>query len=144
MDLEEHYRKLENMYHSAPCNAYYNPHLTVEDGKAVVLIPVKSNLFHAAGAVHGSVYFKAMDDAAFFSVSSNVTDVFVLTVDFKISFRRLISSGTMRAEGKVVARDNDKFTAETKVFDDTNNLIGQGSGIFLKSRIPLSGELGYQ
>jgi len=144
MDLEDHYRKLENMYHSAPCNAYYNPHLTVEDGKAVVLIPVKSNLFHAAGAVHGSVYFKAMDDAAFFSVSSNVTDVFVLTVDFKISFRRPISSGTMRAEGKVVARDNDKFTAETKVFDDTNNLIGQGSGIFLKSRIPLSEELGYQ
>lgn len=88
MDLEAHYRKLENMYHSAPCNVYYNPHLTVEDSKAVVLIPVKSNLFHAAGAVHGSVYFKALDDAAFFSVSSNVTDVFVLTVDFNISFRR--------------------------------------------------------
>jgi len=144
MNLEDHYRKLENMYHSAPCNTYYNPHLTVEDGKAVVLIPVRSNLFHAAGAVHGSVYFKALDDAAFFSVSSNVTDVFVLTVDFKISFRRPISSGTMRAEGKVVARDKDKFTAESKVFDDTNNLIGQGLGIFLKSRISLSEELGYQ
>jgi acyl-coenzyme A thioesterase PaaI-like protein len=34
---------------------------------------------HSIHAVHGSVYFKALDDAAFFAVNSLVEDVFVLT-----------------------------------------------------------------
>lgn len=38
------------------------------DGEAEVSIEVGRELFHASGAVHGSVYFKLLDDAAFFAV----------------------------------------------------------------------------
>jgi acyl-coenzyme A thioesterase PaaI-like protein len=79
---EEHYRTLEKMYASAPCNGYYAPEIHVSHGNAEVVIPVQPKFFHAAGATHGSVYFKALDDAAFFAVSSLVTDVFALTVSF--------------------------------------------------------------
>jgi len=73
---KEHYRKLEHMYASAPCNKYYAPTLQVGDGYAELIISVRSDFFHSAGAVHGAVYFKALDDAAFFAVSSLVDDVF--------------------------------------------------------------------
>ena len=82
MPSEQHYRKLERMYLGASINDYFRPAMTVSDGSARVVIPVRKDFFHAAGAVHGSVYFKAMDDAAFFAAASIVADVFVLTASF--------------------------------------------------------------
>jgi hypothetical protein len=58
--------------------------MKIRKGVAEVIIQVRPDFFHAAGAVRGSVYFKAMDDAAFFAVNSLVKDVFVLTVALKL------------------------------------------------------------
>jgi len=63
---EEHYRKLERMYASAPCNKFYAPTLRVGNGRTELIIPIRSDFCHSAGAVHGAAYFKALDDAAFF------------------------------------------------------------------------------
>ena len=48
---KNHYRKLEDMYHSAACNEYYSPKLTVSKGKAEIVIPIRKDFFHAAGQV---------------------------------------------------------------------------------------------
>ncbi len=64
----EHFRKLERMYSLAPINRYFNPKILVDAGYAEICIPIRPEFHHAANAVHGSVYFKAMDDAAFFAV----------------------------------------------------------------------------
>ncbi len=84
MPSEEHFRKLERMYARAPINEYFVPELHVREGSTELLLPVKRDFFHAAQGVHGAVYFKALDDAAFFAVNSLVEDVFVLTVSFTI------------------------------------------------------------
>jgi acyl-coenzyme A thioesterase PaaI-like protein len=57
MSKEEHYRKLERMYLGAPINEYYTPEIHISEGQARVTIPVRSDFFHAANAVHGAVYF---------------------------------------------------------------------------------------
>jgi len=90
------------MYYSAPCNAYYKPSLKITRGKAELSFAVKENSFHAGGGVHGSVYFKALDDAAFFSANSLVKDVFILTTSFNLYFFRPVASGNLRAVGAVV------------------------------------------
>jgi acyl-coenzyme A thioesterase PaaI-like protein len=95
MSSLDHFRRLERMYASAPINAYFAPHLTVSEGRAEVSIPVRPEFFHAAHAVHGSVYFKALDDAAFFAVNSLVNDVFVLTVTYNVYLTRPVTSGVM-------------------------------------------------
>ncbi len=59
MPGEEHWRKLERMYDSSLLNDFIRPRLTVGEGTAEVVIPVRPELFHAAGAIHGSIYFKA-------------------------------------------------------------------------------------
>ena len=96
----EHYTKLEHMYLTAPINAFYSPRIWISDGETVITIPVKREFFHAADAVHGSVYFKLLDDAAFFSVNSLIEDHFALTASFTTYLLRPISEGTMKATGK--------------------------------------------
>ncbi len=142
--LTPHYRKLERMYAEAPVNGYYRPRLTVSEGQAEVVIPIRPALFHAAGAAHGSVYFKAMDDAAFFAANSLVEDRFVLTASFTVYFLRPISDGEMRAVGRVVHSTRNQFLAEADLHDTGNNLIGRGSGTFVRSKIKLSPEMGYK
>ena len=141
---EEHYRKLERMYASAPINEYFRPVLTVSEGAAEVLIPVRPDFFHAAKAVHGSVYFKALDDAAFFAVNSLVPDVFVLTATYNIYLTRPLSEGTLRASGRVVNRSRQLFIAEAELVDDRGRPVGRGSGSFMKSTIALNENVGYR
>ncbi len=65
-----HFRAQENMYLAAPINRFFEPGIKVDEGTAEITVPVKEELFHAAGAVHGSTYFKVLDDAAFFAANS--------------------------------------------------------------------------
>ena len=116
MSKEDHFRKLEHMYLSAPTNTYYNPEIEISQGQARVSIPVNPKHFHAANAVHGAVYFKALDDAAFFAVQSLVEDVFVLTVSFNLSITRPVSEGVMQSTGKVVHASTRLFLAEFQSF----------------------------
>jgi uncharacterized protein (TIGR00369 family) len=140
---EQHYRKLERMYRTAPLNQFIRPSLAVSLGHAVVEIPVREDLFHAAHAVHGSIYFKALDDAAFFAVASLCEDVFVLTVSFNIHLERPATEGVLRATGEVVFEAKRVFVAEARLTDAEGRELARGSGNFMRSRIPLGPEVGY-
>jgi uncharacterized protein (TIGR00369 family) len=141
---EEHYRKLEHLYASAPINEYYKPTMHISEGRAEVTIAVRREIFHAANAVHGELYFKCLDDATFFAVNSLVDDVFVLTVSFNLYLLRPIAAGEMRATGRVVFRSRQLFVAEAELVDQDGKEIGRGSGTFMRSAMPLSPEMGYK
>lgn len=143
MGAEDHFRKLERMYASAPINAFFLPRLSVGEGRAEISITVRPDFFHAAHAVHGSVYFKVLDDSAFFAVNSLVSDVFVLTVTYNVYLTRPVTGGTMTATGRVVNRSRNLFIAEAEIVDDRGRSVGRGSGSFMRSAIPLSPEVGY-
>lgn len=143
MTNEEHYRNLENMYYAAPINAFYNPVMVVSKGGAEVKIDVSDKLFHAAGAVHGSVYFKMLDDAAFFAANSYEQEVFVLTTSFTTYLTRPVSSGNLKAVGKVVNQNRSQFISESVLYDSKGNEVGRGNGIFVRSKIRLCDAMGY-
>ena len=140
----EHYRKLERMYADAPTNAYYEPQMIVGEGTAEVRISVRPDFHHAAGAMHGSVYFKALDDATYFAANSVVTDVFVLTARFEIEFLRPVSSGEIRAVGRVVGDDGRRVEAAGELFDDHDRLVGRGTGFFARSPLALGSVESYR
>lgn len=145
MEEKSHFQKLEWMYlHAAPINKFYKPSIAVSEGKAVITMQSHSKFFHAANAVHGSVYFKMLDDAAFFAVNSLVKDAFVLTTNFNINLLRQVVFGDLRAEGEVVFNARKSFVAEAKLFNNNNDLIATGSGSFVKSKIALNEEVGYK
>ena len=60
--MRTHYQKLEDMYAAAPINDIYQPKLVVSAGESTIEIELSDKLHHAAGGVHGSVYFKMLDD----------------------------------------------------------------------------------
>jgi uncharacterized protein (TIGR00369 family) len=143
MSNEEHFRKLERMYVRAPGNDFYAPRLTIAHAAAELVIPIDRRFYHSGGGAHGSVYFKALDDAAFFAVNSLVEDVFVLTVTFTTYLTGPISEGAMHARGHVVHAARSFFVAESVVCDTDGKEIGRGSGPFTRSRIHLTPEIGY-
>jgi uncharacterized protein (TIGR00369 family) len=140
----EHHRKLEHMYLKAPINSFYSPRISISQGEAEITIPVKPDFFHAADAVHGSVYFKLLDDAAFFAVNSLIEEYFALTASFTTYLLRPISEGTMKATGKVVYAGARSFIAESVVVDGDGKEIARGSGNFVVSKIRLSADMGYR
>jgi len=77
--MQTHFKKLERMYLSAPINKEIYKGITIDisNEKAELSFKISQPFFHAANAIHGSVYFKMLDDAAFFAVNSIVEDVFV-------------------------------------------------------------------
>jgi uncharacterized protein (TIGR00369 family) len=139
----EHFRKLERMYALAPINKYFKPTLLINHGSAEICIPMRPDFHHAANAVHGSVYFKALDDAAFFAANSLNSEVFVLTVSFNVYFFRPISHGNMRAFGRVIHHSSRILIADSLLTDSEGREIARGNGTFMPSRISLSPDIGY-
>jgi uncharacterized protein (TIGR00369 family) len=143
MSIQAHYRSLENMYAAAPINDFFLPHLTVSEGESVIEIELSEKFQHAAGGVHGSVYFKMLDDAAWFAANSLEPDFFVLTTSFTTYITRPVSEGKMRAVGKVVNKNSSQFIAESVVYDSKNREIGRGNGVFVRSKMLLAETKGY-
>ena len=139
----EHHRKLERLYAAAPVTQWYGARIAISDGQAEVRMDVRPEFYHAAHAVHGSVYFRALDDAAFFAANSRVHDVLVLTVSFTVYFARPVSQGELLAVGRVTHAGGRLFLAESELLDGEGQLLGRGSGVFTRSSILLDSGVGY-
>ena len=138
-----HFSRLESMYAAAPVNKIYEPVMEVSEGEAVIEIELSEKYHHSAGGVHGSVYFKMLDDAAFFAANSLEDEFFVLTTSFTTYITRPVASGKMKAVGKVVNKNRSQFIAESVVYDADDREIGRGNGIFVRGKLPLVEAAGY-
>ncbi|MCH8331713.1 MAG: PaaI family thioesterase [Bacteroidetes bacterium] len=141
-----HYRKLERMYLEANINTMIFDTTTVKisEKKAEIGLKISKKYFHALGAIHGSVYFKLLDDAAFFAVNSIVKDVFVLTTSFNLNFIRPVNKGLIKSVGKVKYHSENLFVAESTLYNQEGKEIAFGTGNFVKSKIKLNEEIGYK
>lgn len=142
-DMTQHYHALQRMYLAAPINRLYLPEISIEKGAARISIELRESYHHAGGAVHGSVYFKMLDDAAYFAASSQEREFFLLTASFTTYLIRPVSSGLMRAEGRVVSRTRSQIIAESVVLDGRDRELARGSGIFVKGSQRLQTAAGY-
>ena len=141
---QAHFRALERLYASAPINRLFSSCLTInEAGHSVIDFTVDESVYHAAGAVHGTVYFKMLDDAAFYAANSLVNDRFLLTTAFNLFFTRPLKSGNVRALGRWVSGHRRVFVAEASLIDSSGEEIGRGTGTFMRSQHALSGLPGY-
>ena len=139
-----HHRALERLYASAPVNALFASRLEiVGEGRSRIAFAVTEDSYHAAGAAHGTIYFKMLDDAAFYAANSMVTDRFLLTTSFNLHFTKPVRTGQGVAEGRWVSGRRRVFVAEARLVDAEGDEIGRGTGTFMRSRIALSSLPGY-
>ncbi len=139
-----HHCALESLYRSAPINRAFPSELEiVEDGFARIKFEVGTEHFHAAGALHGTAYFKMLDDAAFYAVNSLVTDRFVLTTAFNLLFTKPIKAGLVIAEGRWISGRKRVFVGDARLIDQHGEEAARGTGTFMRSQIALSALAGY-
>lgn len=140
---DDHFRKLERMYGLAPINRYFEAGIAVAEGRADLTLPVRPDYLHSGRSAHGAVYFKALDDAAYFAVASLVRDCFLLTVSFNVYFTRPVDGGVLHGTGRAVHRSRNLYLAESELTDERGRTVGRGNGAFMRSAMALGPEVGY-
>lgn len=146
MPHQDHYNKLQNMYLSGLINRelYDSVQIEVTSEKAEISMQVESKYFHAGNSLHGSVYFKMLDDAAYFAVNSIVLDSFVYTTSFNIQILRPVKIGRIKAVGELKFKSKNLFIADAILYDEKNREVARGSGNFMKSGLILDETIGYK
>jgi uncharacterized protein (TIGR00369 family) len=140
-----HWHALERLYASAPINGLFQSRLSIlAEGRSRIDFDVTAETFHAAGAAHGTIYFKMLDDAAFYAANSLVSDRFLLTTAFNLHFTKPIRTGEVIAEGRWISGRRRVFVAEAHLTDAVGDEIGRGTGTFMRSHIALASLAGYR
>ena len=143
---QEHFKKLEKMYLQANINTliYDTTTIKISNKRSEIGLIISEKYFHALGAIHGSIYFKLLDDAAFFAVNSIVENAFVLTTSFNINIVRPASKGVLKAIGEVKFQSENLFVAQATLLNEEGKEIAFGTGNFAKSKIELTEKIGYK
>ena len=138
MNKAEHYDFLIRLFHSAPINQqmFHGSELTLNEGEAQYQLAVRQDFFHGAEAMHGAVYFKLLDDAAYFACATMVNDYFLVTKSYELEFIRPVSEGKLTAKGRVLEVSDEGFLAASEIVNELGKTVGKGRGIFVKSRKP--------
>ena len=140
-----HYRALESLYRDAPINHLFDSTLgIVDEGVARIQFMVEERHFHAAGAAHGTIYFKMLDDAAFYACNSLVTDRFLLTTAFNLLFTAPLRKGPIVAEGRWVSGRRRVMVGDARLINADGEEVARGTGTFMRSHISLSSLPGYR
>ena len=116
----------------------------MSEGFARIRFTIGPEVHHAAGAAHGTSYFKMLDDAAFYAANSLVTDRFLLTTAFNMYLTRPIVAGDVVAEGHWVSGRRRVLVADARLIDASGEEAARGTGTFMRSRIPLADLPGYR
>ena len=139
-----HWRALERLYQAAPINLLFASRLEIaEAGAATIRFTIDPSSYHAAGAAHGTIYFKMLDDAAFYAANSMVEDQFVLTTQFNLFLTSPVNAGPLRAVGRWVSGQRRVLIAESRLLDPDGEEVARGQGTFMRSRIRLADLPGY-
>lgn len=140
-----HFRALESLYAAAPINQLFESRLDITvGGVARIHFLVDQRYYHAGGAVHGTSYFKMLDDAAFYAANSLVTDRFLLTTAFNLLFTRPLREGQVVAEGRWISGQRRVLIADARLIDADGEEVARGTGTFMRSRMPLASLPGYR
>lgn len=142
---EAHHRALESLYAAAPINQLFASTLKIpEPGVARISFEIAPDHFHAAGAAHGTAYFKMLDDAAFYACNSLITDRFLLTTQFNLVLTRPLSAGPVIAEGRWISGQRRVFVGDARLIAADGEEVARGTGTFMRSRIALAALPGYR
>lgn len=133
---QRHHEFLVRMYAAAPISGLFNKHELKyeEDGSTTLEFTLEKKHCHTAGSLHGSGYFKLLDDAAFFAAQGKVDDYFLFTTSFNIYMLRPCLPGTtLVARGWVTNATKQLLVAESRLETKDGKLVGTASGSFMKS-----------
>lgn len=118
--------------------------LELQEGKAKISLKVDSSYHHAGGAMHGFVYFRILDEVTYFAAMTYEKEYFYLTKSFNIRFTRPFQEGLIVAESEEIKYNGDEVIVTGSLYNEEGTVLATGEGVFKKSKIKLSPEIGYR
>ena len=140
---KKHFDNIINCYGNAPINQIFNPKMKLNLGECEIEMKISKKFHHSANSLHGSIYFKMLDDAAWGASNTYIDDVFLFTYNFNIYLTKPVSSGIIISKGKVIDKKDGKIKAKSILYDSKNNEIARGDGLFMKSKYLLKDAIGF-
>ena len=141
---DSHFEGLIKMFHSAPIqDLLAGAEIHLQEGKAEYLLKIKWDYFHAASALHGAIYFKLLDDSAYFAAATLERKFFLLTKSYQINFRRPVQEDILTAKGGVFSSNHNEIIAKSAVYNQVGKLVADGEGVFVRSKMLLKDQQGY-
>lgn len=141
----QHNLKLMHLFETARIQTLYaGIRMELHRGECRITYPISEQMFHGGGALHGSVYFKMLDDAAYFAAATFEPQFFLLTARFTINLLKPLHSGTITAIGSCQETTGKRFQATAKLLDAESAVVAEGSGLFLPSSKPWGQLEGYR
>tara|TARA_Y100000996_G_scaffold337979_1_gene274756 strand:- start:3103 stop:3540 length:438 start_codon:yes stop_codon:yes gene_type:complete len=140
---KKHFQNIIKGYSKAPINQIFKPKMNLSLGKCEIEMNVLKKFHHSANSLHGSVYFKMLDDAAWGASNTYVEDVFLFTYNFNIYLTKPVTSGLISAKGTVKDQIDGKIKAESILYDSEKKEIARGSGTFMRSKYLLKDAEGF-
>lgn len=140
--MEQHFARLEKIYLAAPINndIYRGTDIKISEERAEITTRVEEKYFHTGRSLHGSVYFRMLDDAAYFAVNSIITDAFIYTVSFNLHITRPVTGGIIKSIGRVKFKSKNLYIAESTLYQE-DQVVAFGTGNFMKSRLALDEQM---
>ena len=127
---EAHFEDLERQYLAAACNEFFDAGVRISEGAAEVVIEVQPRFLDAAGAVHPSVCFTALADAALLAVNSLVRDARVVVAKFDIQLNGPLTGDVVIARSRFVGMSGQQHLAESILTNSEGHEVGTGNGAF--------------
>ena len=125
--------ELAHIFNDADCNKHLQPRYFAYEDKGEAFLTIRPDMLHKGGVVHGSTIFKLLDDVCTIAAMS-AWRYTTLTSVFNIYFLRPISSGEIRAVGRVVKAGKRQVLAEGEAYDQDGRLLAKGSGTFMRAQ----------
>ena len=141
--LDKHFKNLISIYNQAPINKVYKPRMRLALGKCTIKMNILKSFHHSAKSLHGSVYFKMLDDAAWAASNTHVKDVFLFTYNFNVFLTKPVFKGNIKSVGEVIDIENTKISTKSVLFDSNDIEIATGEGVFIRSKYPLKDAIGF-
>lgn len=133
-----HFERLIRLYASAPIHNFYSGiKMDLDAELCQISLKIYPKYFHGGSAVHGSVYFKLLDDTCYFKCQAHVHDYFLLTKSFQIELKRPLTEGTIVSIAQSVEIIDNGFKSSAILYDERHKIAATGEGIFVKSKTPL-------
>ena len=106
-----------------------------EGGRAVLTMPFKVRLAQGKGLMHGGAVTALADTAVAMAIKSILPDdTHFATTDLALKFHAPVRGGTVRAEARIIAKDDRLITGEAVVYDDQGNKVATFTSAFRVKR----------
>lgn len=112
--------------------------MTISNGTADLTMSLGTEYEQALGSVHGMIFFKVVDETAFYAAQSLVPDVWLTTASVHMNITGPLSSGsTVAAHAQVLHQTRSSFIVESRVTNAAGDLVAQATVTMVRTKQPL-------